>query len=360
MGFEKLHVTQLHPETQQKWKVIISDDDEEVHAVTRLALEDFSFEGKGLEFLSAYSGEETQKLIAEHPDTALLLLDVVMEKENSGLEVVEYIRKELLNSFVRIVLRTGQPGRAPQMQVIRDLDINDYKEKVELTDQKLYTTIVASIRSYRDMKFIEASLKEKEVLLKEIHHRVKNNLQVISSLLSMQASTVSDEKILAMFQDSRNRVSSIALIHEKLYQSKNFSDIDFGDYLRTMAEELFTIFNAAERIRFSLDCDNVTLSMTSAIPCGLIVNEVLTNALKYAFPDDKEGEFRIKLGIENNDVKLSLADDGVGIPESINLDNTDTLGMKLIQILTDQLHGTIELDRKGGTRYNLRFPREDL
>jgi two-component sensor histidine kinase len=176
----------------------------------------------------------------------------------------------------------------------------------------------------------------------------------------MQASTVSDEKILTMFQDSRNRVSSIALIHEKLYRSKNFSDIDFGDYLRTMAEELFTIFNAAGRVRLSLDCNNVALSMTSAIPCGLIVNEVLTNALKYAFPDNKEGELRIKLGIENNNVKLLLADDGVGIPESINLDNTDTLGMKLIQILTDQLNGTIELDRKGGTRYNLRFPREDL
>ncbi len=123
--------TQEQTEASEAWKVIIADDDEEVHAVTRLTLEDFELDGKGLIFFSAYSAQDTIELIHEHPDTALLLLDVVMEGEKAGLEVVKHIREELSNPFVRIILRTGQPGRAPQRKVINEYDINDYKEKIE-------------------------------------------------------------------------------------------------------------------------------------------------------------------------------------------------------------------------------------
>lgn len=147
------------------WKVLVVDDEEEVHAVTKLVLADFSYENKRLLFLHAYSGREARELIAEHPDTAIIFLDVVMEKNDAGLDVVRHIREELKNSFVRIILRTGQPGQAPAEKVIIDYDINDYKEKTELTAQKLFTTMVASLRSYRDILTIEANRKGLEKII---------------------------------------------------------------------------------------------------------------------------------------------------------------------------------------------------
>mgnify|MGYP006285918313 CR=1 FL=1 len=137
------------------WKIIIADDDPDVHNITRVVLDDYQFEGRSLEFLSAYSGEETRQLIAAHPDTAIILLDVVMETDDSGLQVVRHIRRELENHFVRIILRTGQPGKAPEKDVILNYDINEYKEKTELTVQKLFTTITSALRAYRDLRIIE-------------------------------------------------------------------------------------------------------------------------------------------------------------------------------------------------------------
>lgn len=142
-------------EHEKHWKIVIADDEEEVHAMTRMVLKKFEFEGKKIELISAYSGEETIRVMNENPDVAILLLDVVMETENSGLEVVKSIREDLSNPFVRIILRTGQPGQAPEEEVIRSYDINDYKSKTELTVQKLYTAVIASLRAYRDMKTIE-------------------------------------------------------------------------------------------------------------------------------------------------------------------------------------------------------------
>ncbi len=152
-------MTTEHDHNGEHWKILIADDEEEVHAVTRMVLEHFTFEGKGVELLSVYSGAETKKALIEHPDTAVLLLDVVMEEDTTGLEVVRYIREELHNNFVRIILRTGQPGQAPERQVTMEYDINDYKEKTELTAQKLFTTIIGLLRAYRDLRMIEKSRK---------------------------------------------------------------------------------------------------------------------------------------------------------------------------------------------------------
>jgi len=149
-----------------KWKLIIADDEEEIHSVTKMVLRNYTFNGLKLEFLSAYSGEETKKIIKENPDTAIILLDVVMEKEDSGLDSVKWIREELKNNFVRIILRTGQPGQAPEKRVIREYDINDYKEKTELTDQKLFTTITSSIRTYRDIKTIDRNKRGLEQIIR--------------------------------------------------------------------------------------------------------------------------------------------------------------------------------------------------
>ena len=137
------------------WKLLIADDDDEVHSLTRLVLSGFVFEGRGLEFLSAHSGAETVEVLRDNPDTAIVLLDVVMEKDDAGLQAVHHIRRELDNHFVRIILRTGQPGQAPEQEVISNYDINDYKAKTELTSQKLYTTVTSALRAYRDLRTIE-------------------------------------------------------------------------------------------------------------------------------------------------------------------------------------------------------------
>ncbi|MBB6478744.1 DUF3369 domain-containing protein [Spirochaeta isovalerica] len=172
----------VSPDTDHKWKLIIADDEEEIHSVTKMVLSNYTFDGSGLEFLSAYTGSETRKLIADNPDTAVILLDVVMEKENSGLETVRWIREELKNNFVRIILRTGQPGQAPEKQVIRDYDINDYKEKTELTDQKLFTTITSSIRSFRDIKTIDRNKRGLEqIIVSSAGMFEENNLKTFTS-----------------------------------------------------------------------------------------------------------------------------------------------------------------------------------
>ncbi len=149
----------------EAWKVLLVDDEKEVHSITKLALSDFRFEGKGLAFVHAYSAKEAMDLIAQHPDTALILLDVVMEEDDAGLQVVKHIREVAKNFMTRIILRTGQPGQAPERKVIVDYDINDYKTKTELTAQKLFTTVVAALRAYRDITIIDTNKKGLEKII---------------------------------------------------------------------------------------------------------------------------------------------------------------------------------------------------
>ncbi len=159
--------------SQEKWKVLIVDDEKEVHAVTRLALMDVVFEGAGLEFISAHSLAEAREKIDAHPDLALALLDVVMETDDAGLQVANYIRNECGNRQIRIILRTGQPGQAPERAVVMNYDINDYKAKTELTSQKLFTSVMSALRSYRDIMYVEAQRAALEVRLNSIQEMLE-------------------------------------------------------------------------------------------------------------------------------------------------------------------------------------------
>lgn len=198
---------------------------------------------------------------------------------------------------------------------------------------------------------------EKEVLLKEVHHRVKNNLQIISSLLNLQAGQVTDAPTLQALGDSQARVRSMALIHEKLYQSKSLASIDFGGYVRSLATDLFRSYRRnLTGIRLDVQVDEVTLDLDHAVSCGLILNELMTNALKYAFPDGRDGTVRVELRANpGNMIRLRVADDGVGIPADFDIPGAKSLGLQLVHSLVGQLDGTIELDRSEGTAFWISF-----
>jgi two-component sensor histidine kinase/HAMP domain-containing protein len=204
---------------------------------------------------------------------------------------------------------------------------------------------------------ITASLKEKEVLLKEIHHRVKNNLQVVSSMLKIQSGYSKDKKTADLFRESQNRVRSIALIHEMLYRSKNLSKIDFSEYIRPITTHLMRSYGVDPgRITLNIDVEDVFLDLDDAIPCALIINELFSNSLKHAFPESGKGDVYIHL-YRGGDRKFTLliGDDGVGLPEGMDLKKIDSLGLQLVDALVDQLGGTIAFEDKTGTTFRITF-----
>jgi two-component sensor histidine kinase len=209
----------------------------------------------------------------------------------------------------------------------------------------------------RALEVIKLALREKELFLREAHHRIKNNLQIIASLLSLQASDISDPLIREMFMDSQDRVRSMALIHDSLSQSGDTGEIDFAAYIRDLASQLIQIYNSeSDRITLQLRLDELLLDVNKATPCGLILNELLSNALKHAFPDGRSGEIRIALQVDAaRQVTLVVSDTGVGFPIELDFLNTETLGLQLISTLTEQLEGTLALDRSNGTVYTLTF-----
>ncbi|MGZ4048254.1 MAG: PAS domain-containing sensor histidine kinase, partial [Bacteroidia bacterium] len=209
---------------------------------------------------------------------------------------------------------------------------------------------------------IRQSLQEKEVLLKEVHHRVKNNLQVISSILNLQSSYVKDEGTLNILKESQNRIKSMAFIHESLYQTKDFSSINFTEYVINLSQNLIHSYsNFDHEIKLNLDIQNVFLNLDLAIPCGLIINEIVSNALKYAFVDKGEGgEISIKMEILGENLILLIGDNGKGLPKHIDYRNTESLGLQLVVTLTDQLSGTIEIDLENGTNYTIIFKQNQV
>jgi len=205
---------------------------------------------------------------------------------------------------------------------------------------------------------LKHSLHEKEVLLQEIHHRVKNNMQVISSLLSLQSDYVSDPETRKMFADSQNRIRSMALVHEKLYRSQNLAQINFAEYIRDLVSFLSRSLDAARQgVQVDIAADSVLLNIEVAVPCGLIINELMTNALKHAFPNGRQGKIRVELTAKNSQYQLSVTDNGVGLPENFALGQTDTLGLQLVETLVDQLDGHLHhVKTSQGTTFQITFP----
>ncbi|MGD8353795.1 MAG: PAS domain S-box protein, partial [Pseudomonadota bacterium] len=222
----------------------------------------------------------------------------------------------------------------------------------DITDLK--NTQNALLRSEEQLK---ASLVEKEMLLREIHHRVKNNLQVISGLLDLQAHHIRDPVDRELYKDSQNRVITMALIHEALYQSTNLSQVDFAEYIRNLCENLMVSYGAdRNRIKLEIEAEKTEMVVDTAIPCGLIINELITNALKHAFPGDRRGTISLTFRrMRNRNYLLVVSDDGVGIPRDMDINDTSTLGMQLVSALTGQLGGTLKVRRSAGTGFTIKF-----
>lgn len=208
---------------------------------------------------------------------------------------------------------------------------------------------------------LRASLTEKEVLLKEVHHRVKNNLQVVSSLLSLQALRFEDSSLAEPFLDSQSRVRAMALVHEKLYQSRDLSCIDFSEYLRDLTLFLLQAYiPKGLHMTPDIQCQSFTLPVDSAIPCGLVLNELITNCLKHAFPGRTSGRVEIKAWLDGGRAHLMVHDDGVGLPDGFVLEKSDSLGLQLVTNLNRQLRGQLSLESDhSGTTFHLEFPIPD-
>jgi PAS domain S-box-containing protein len=206
-------------------------------------------------------------------------------------------------------------------------------------------------------ELLRASLDEKTILLKEIHHRVKNNLEIICALLDLQSDSIPDEQSRICFQYSQDRIRSMALVHEHLYRSRDFAAIDFADYIENLAAYLFTSYECdLGRISLKVNAASIVLGIDMSIPCGLIINELISNSLKHAFPDDRHGEVTIELSVGTDGwLALSVADTGVGFPSGIDISNVRTLGLRLVGMLVKQLRGRIEMRNDNGAYCMVRF-----
>ena len=229
---------------------------------------------------------------------------------------------------------------------------------IAIQQSLLYQQLTAELSERKQAEEnLNISLKEKETLFKEIHHRVKNNLYVVSSLLELQSDTIADPYIAKMFEESQNRIYSMALIHEKLYRSQNIAKINLSEYLQDLVEHLFDTYNVSENcIEVKIEIDSIFLNIETAAPCGLIVNELVSNTMKHAFPDDRGGIVYVKCHQDKNkQIHLMIKDNGIGFPKTLNFRTLDSMGFQVVCTLVEQLEGSIELERNNGTTFHLKF-----
>jgi PAS domain S-box-containing protein len=294
---------------------------------------------------------------------ALLAADspeALMGKRVQELLIPE--ERPVVTTRINTILKTGRPVQPRHYHARRlngePIDVESCAGPCFGEGSEAIQVILRDITERRrSEEQLRCSLEEKEALLKEVHHRVKNNLQMISSLLKLQANSVADATGLAWLADSQNRVRALALVHETLYRSTNLAKIDMARYLENLCAQLFQAYLPdASKVRLDLAVTNGSLDMDRAIPCGLLVNELVSNALKYAFPGGRSGQLAVKLDAQpDGTYVLDVGDDGVGLPKDLDFRQTKTLGLQLVCGLTRQLAGAISVDRRLGTRFTILF-----
>ncbi|NJD52141.1 MAG: PAS domain S-box protein [Candidatus Methanoperedens sp.] len=337
---DRKHAEEALRESEEKYRVLMNDASDAIILVdTRENIVDAN---KKAEQLTGYNKNEllTMKIFQLHPEEERERIRVSfkegIQKEPAVLNDLPILRKD--GKMVPVDI-TGNnvvfAGKQMGLVVFRDI-----------TERKLAEDK------------IKTSLQEKETLLKEIHHRVKNNLQIVSSLLDHQTQYIKDKNVIDIFTESQNRISSMSLIHEKLYRSKDLAKIDFNDYINDLVANLFQSYNSnSGNMKLNMNIQNVRLDIDFAIPCGLIINELVTNSLKYAFPEGRKGEIKIAFfETGENMLELVIGDNGIGISKDLDFRKTESLGLHLVTILAEnQLHGEIYLNRNHGTEFHIKF-----
>ncbi len=280
----------------------------------------------------------------------------------TSLELNLWVRPGEREYLVREVRRQGFVTNLEAEFRKKDGSLLTGQMSARLVEVENVACIVNIVRDITERKRAEerlsASLAEKIVLLKEVHHRVKNNLQIISSLLELQSDYMEDEESLRFVRESQNRINSMALVHEKLYQSQNFTSVNLGDYIESLTRFLCSTFlKDTGLISLALDVGDVTLGIDEAIPCGLIINELVSNSLKHAFPDGGSGEIAVSCH-ESHDgrIVLTVADSGIGLSPGLDIHSTGTLGLQLVSMLVKQLRGEVEVSGGEGTIFTITFP----
>lgn len=356
---------------RQNTRVLIVEDDFLVGEMIHGLLEEMEYAvvGKAMDGLQAI--EMTQSL---RPD--VILMDIELP-DLDGIEATRQLYEScptpvvVLTAYdtLELVERASaagvgaylvKPPNALEMERAITITMSRFRDMMEL--RRLNADLQAEITERkRAEEQLKVSLEEKEVLLHEVNHRVKNNMQVLSSMLNLQENYVKDKQTLEILKDIRTRVRTMGLVHEKLYQSQDLAKINFAEYISDLTVSLFRAYNInanAVRLNFALD-DDILFDIKTAIPCGLILNELVSNSLKHAFPKDKEGEVHIELTKDDDsNVTLIVSNNGVDFPEDLDFRNTESLGLQLVNILTQQLNGTIELDKSGGTAFKITFKPE--
>jgi len=321
--------------------------------------------------------EERYRALAESASDGILITDMTgayLWANLRACEIFGYSRLEMLDMSLGRLLAAEDLRELPVRGRDRSAGSSVLRECRAWKKNGEQATLEISCRTLMDGRFmaimrdvterkradeeLRASLREKEVLLREIHHRVKNNLQIVSSLINMKSRGVSDPDALARFTDSLERIKSIAMLHEKLYLSKNLDKIDFAEYAPNLVMSLASTYRVdPERVRLEVDVKDVSLELDAAVPCGLILTELVTNALKYAFPAGRRGRIRIEIARQPDDtVVVRVADTGAGMPEQRPAGNKDSLGLKLVATLTKQLKGRLEIRHVEGAEFTITFP----
>ncbi len=325
---------------------------------------------------------EELSLVASKTDNGVIITDVngFIEWANDGFanitghapaQVKNIFGKNIqdINRYDGVAAIMDECEREKKSVQFETKTLNDKEQPVWISST--ITPIVNDNQEVRKFVFVEtdisarkvmedkvkASLREKDVLLKEIHHRVKNNLQIIISLLNLQSGYIKDEQTLKTVKEGQNRVRTMALVHEKFYLAEELSEIHFGEYAEKLCQFIFQSYgDRTDRIKLKINADDVKFDMDTAMPCGLLINEVVSNALKYAFPDKRPGEISIHIKSKpGNMVELSISDDGVGLPKELDIDASESLGLQLISALADQLDGTLDVQRTNGTTFIIQF-----
>lgn len=322
--------------------------------------------------------EEKFKTLFMNANDAIYIYDdiggKIKEVNDVTSEMLGYSREELLNmspkDFNSQEYAALLPERVKELKrkgkaIFETIYVDSLGKKIpveissRIIDYKGKKAILTIARNITERKIAEESHK-KELLLKEIHHRVKNNLQVIASLLNLQSRNFHDKEIRQAFAESQNRVRSMAIAHEKLYMSKDLENINAKDYINNLASYLLHSYRIGTgKVRLEIDVDTIYLNIDKTIPLGLIINELITNSLKYAFSPGEEGVVRLSFKNDGNLLVLTISDNGKGIPENIDIFNTDSLGMQLVTTLVEQLKGKLDLDRNAGSRFIITFNGHD-